>query len=109
MVEKDGYSSDRAVRESDFDTIARALAGKLAELGVLKPVEEPHVHVRSALEALVQQHGDTVYDMAWKDGNTVNRYREEADFCGAPGKAVQKRCHRLVLTIVPKHWSQRHT
>lgn len=109
MVEQNGYSADRAVEASDLDEIARSLTTKLAELGVLKPgITEPHVHVKSALEALIKQRGEEIWDIAWKDGNTINRYDErDLGFMGGPGRPVQKRCRRLTLTLVPRRWSPR--
>lgn len=110
MVEHDNYGKDRAVHGIDLGPIALALAAKLAETGVLKPgIKEPHVHVRSALEAVIKKHGDEVIDLAWKDGNVINRHDETLGFAGAPGVPVQKRCHRLILTVVPTRWSPRIT
>jgi len=109
MVEHNGYSAELAIDESDFDAIAQSLTRKLQEIGVLKTdIAEPHVHVQSALRAVVKELGTPLYDKAWKNGNIVNRYDErDLGFCGAPGRPVRKRCHRLVLTIVPQRWSPR--
>jgi hypothetical protein len=111
MAEHSGYGPERAIQPSDLDVVARSLTGKLSELGILKAgVKEPHVLVQSALEVLVKELGAEVYDLAWKDGNTINRHDEsDLGFYGAPGKPVQKRCRRLVLTVVPNRWSPRRS
>jgi|GEM_PF-4866666 len=111
MAEQNGYSPDRAVQASDIEGIARSLTAKLADLGLLyDTADDSRERVQSALEALIKEHGAEVYDMAWKNGNVVNRYDErDLGFLGAPGKAVQKRCYRLVLTIVPTRWSPRRS
>lgn len=109
MPEYNNYSSDRAVQPTDLDPLCKALAAKLAEMGILKPgIEEPHVHIQPALEAVIKSQGQVVQDVAWKDGDAINRYDEsDPGFCGAPGKPVVKQCRRLVLTIVPSRWTRR--
>lgn len=100
--------TQREVKPTDFEPIAKQLAEQLVQVGLIDPsVVSPHVLVQSALEAVVVQQGEAVVDLAWKDGKTIRRYDEGLGFCGAPGKAVRKRCHELVLTVVPARWSPR--
>ena len=97
-----------AIEPTDLGPVARKLTSLLIEQGVLKTtVKEPHVHVQSALEALIRAEGDAIMDLAWRNGKEISRHDESKGFCGATGKEVQKRCHRLVLTIVPERWTPR--